>query len=262
MNIKEYISSGIVESYVLGLASPEERLEFEQTCAQYPEVLEARITFEEQLEQEARQQALQPDPGLKQKILRETGSNRGGTPLKPAPVRKINRWKYVAAASIILLAGSVYLNLNLSERNVRLSSSKKILEQSNRELSDELASIQKDIDLLTNQPQVVMASLKGTPESPRSYTTVYWDTASHDVYLLVNNLPKPADSLQYQLWALADGQPIDLGFISDEYFVKQDKLLLKARNTRQAQAFAITLEKKNRPDPSKPGGSIYVVGHL
>jgi hypothetical protein len=46
VNIQEYISSGIIESYVLGLASDEERREFEQTCAQYPEVLAARIEFE------------------------------------------------------------------------------------------------------------------------------------------------------------------------------------------------------------------------
>jgi anti-sigma-K factor RskA len=42
VNKQEYISSGIVESYVLGLASAEERNEFEQMCSQYPDVLAAR----------------------------------------------------------------------------------------------------------------------------------------------------------------------------------------------------------------------------
>jgi hypothetical protein len=50
MNVKEYISSGIVESYVLGLASEAERQEFEQNCVQYPEIAQARTAFELSLE--------------------------------------------------------------------------------------------------------------------------------------------------------------------------------------------------------------------
>ena len=53
MNIQEYISSGIVESYVLGLASTEERLEFEQLCAAHAELRQAREAFEQSLEQQA-----------------------------------------------------------------------------------------------------------------------------------------------------------------------------------------------------------------
>ena len=60
MNTQEYISSGIVESYVLGLASEEERIEFEQYCAQYPEVLAARTAFELSLENQAMENAIAP----------------------------------------------------------------------------------------------------------------------------------------------------------------------------------------------------------
>ena len=34
MNVKEYIQSGVVESYVLGLATDAEQKEFEQACAE------------------------------------------------------------------------------------------------------------------------------------------------------------------------------------------------------------------------------------
>ena len=46
MNIQEYISSGIIESYVLGLADPEERLEFERIAVEYPELLAAKDAFD------------------------------------------------------------------------------------------------------------------------------------------------------------------------------------------------------------------------
>ena len=60
MNVQEYISSGIVESYVLGLASDEERKEFEQMCVQYPDVLAARNGFELVLEKKAMENAIIP----------------------------------------------------------------------------------------------------------------------------------------------------------------------------------------------------------
>jgi anti-sigma-K factor RskA len=254
VNIQEYISSGIVESYVLGLALEEERREFERMCAGHPEVLQARIDFELALEKQAMANAAIPDPGVKNKIMNEI---RGGKVVlvNKTPVKRINSWKYAAAACIALLAGSIYLNISLSGKNKKLNG------EINTTVA-ELNGLRKDIEMLRGRPEVKMASLKGTAESPHSYTTVYWDTASHDVYLLVNNLPKPADSLQYQLWALADGKPVDLGFISDNYFVRQDKLLIKAKNAQKAQAFAITLEKKGRADVKIPAGKMYVLGNL
>lgn len=58
MNIQEYISSGIIESYVLGLASAEERTDVQRMCEQYPEVLQVRITFEIAMEQQAMETAI------------------------------------------------------------------------------------------------------------------------------------------------------------------------------------------------------------
>ena len=50
MNIQEYISSGIIEAYVLGLASKEEMAEFEKLCAAHSEIRNARDQFELSLE--------------------------------------------------------------------------------------------------------------------------------------------------------------------------------------------------------------------
>jgi anti-sigma-K factor RskA len=56
---------------------------------------------------------------------------------------------------------------------------------------------------------------------------------------MVNNLPQPATDKQYQLWALMNGQPIDLGV-----FARDERLLIKMKNVQNAQAFAITVEPK------------------
>ena len=70
MNIKEYISSGIIESYVLGLASEQERAEFEQICLQYPELVAARNEFEEALEKQAFEHAIAPPAGFERKSFK------------------------------------------------------------------------------------------------------------------------------------------------------------------------------------------------
>ena len=60
MNIKEYISSGIVQSYVLDQADEAERAEFEKLSAQYPELVAERKAFEDALEKFALQHAVVP----------------------------------------------------------------------------------------------------------------------------------------------------------------------------------------------------------
>lgn len=253
MNIQEYISSGIIESYVLGLASPEERAEFEQRCAEYPELTEARTAFEIALEKQALSATNQPPAYIKENFLKEIRTEAKVITMKPVYRHSANRWKYVAAASILLFAVSLAWNISQMNQNKTLTSN---LEKANENITGLVVEIGK----LQQNPNVKMASLKGMEASPQSYATVYWDTASHDVFLLANNLPAPPSDKQYQLWALLDGKPVDLGMM--EYDIRQKKLLVRMKNVGNAQAFAITLEKMDRPDPSKPDGTMYVMGNL
>lgn len=253
MKVQEYISSGIIESYVLGLASDEERKEFEQMCAQYPEVMKARITFEEAIEKQAMENAIPPATDLKDKTLEQIGSAWKVVSKQPTSPKSPAWLKYSVAACIILLAGSLYWNVSLYNKNKKLQSD---FENTVAKLND----VENDVRILQQNPNVKMAAMKGMDISPQSYSTVYWDTASHDVYLLANNLPAPPSDKQYQLWALLDGKPIDLGML--DYSPKQKKLLVRMKNAQNAQAFAITLEKKDRPNPSIPAGDMYVMGNL
>ncbi len=262
MNVQDYISSGIVESYVLGLASPEEQAEFERMCKQHAEVSQARIDFEYSIEQQAMQNAVQPPPALKQQIMDAVQHseakiihiNAG------AAVIKINWLKYAAFACAILLAGSVYWNISQYNRNQKLQRSYDEIAKDYDSTAVRLSEIEDEIAMITLNPNVKMAAMKGLEPSPASFATVYWDTTTKDVYLLVNNLPKPANDKQYQLWALFDGKPIDVGMIDNDSFTGQKKLLLQMKNVNGAQAFAITLEKKGG-NPT-PKGPMYTLGNL
>ena len=53
MNIQQYINSGIIEAYWLGLATKDEQEEFETFSLQHPLLLQVLSAFEESLEQHA-----------------------------------------------------------------------------------------------------------------------------------------------------------------------------------------------------------------
>jgi hypothetical protein len=112
VNVKEYISSGIIESYVMGLATDTERQEFEALCAQHPELAEARTAFEKALEERLLHDAVAPPVHLKEVIQQRIKSelNPVGPYPEPmdeeTPVRSVGVWKWLAAACLLLLAGT------------------------------------------------------------------------------------------------------------------------------------------------------------
>jgi anti-sigma-K factor RskA len=258
VNVQEYIESGIIESYVMGLASEPERAEFERLCALNPELLAARRKFEERLEGYASENAVIPPPEVKVKVLEAIGrpasrsetlsippknvtmSNEKGTAGMPFMLR------LVAAASIILFLATGYLyyqtkqeNKDLADTNDRLKTSldttKNVLDRIVREQAD-----------VVSNPNVTVVNMVGTTVAPKSSANIYWDSASSNVYLVVKNMPKLPDDKQYQLWALIDSKPKDLGVFD----ATDSKVILKMKNTQKAQAFAITIQQKGgSPSP-------------
>lgn len=82
VNIELYMQSGIVESYALGLVTPEEAAEFEQLLPHYPELKDALSDFEYHLELFSIDNEVPPPPEARARIeerLRETPAIRHHT---------------------------------------------------------------------------------------------------------------------------------------------------------------------------------------
>jgi anti-sigma-K factor RskA len=260
VNVREYISSGIIESYVLGLANEAERQEFEAVCAQYPEIAEARLSFELALEERLARDAQQPPVFLKQQVEEKIAALSTEAQLidqneVQTPIRHINIWKWMAAASIVILAGALYWTMTLNSKYRQLQASNKQLEEQLQRSTARITELQKGAEMIQN-PAIRMASLQSMPVAPGASGKVFWDTTSKDVYLLIHNLPQPASDKQYQLWALINQKPVDLGVFE----LKQQPLMVKMKGVQNAQAFAITLEPKG--GSPTPTGEMYVMGKL
>ena len=260
MNVQEYISnSGIIESYVLGLASESERAEFEQLCTQYPELVAARMDFERRLEQHASEQSELPPPGVKGKIFKAIGDPepRIGPSSNPpkiitmenekSPATGASGWlRFVAAASVVLLIGLAWFTYQSYNQNSELQSTNSALKAKLNSTDSILNKIVEE-QKIVKDPNVTVVNMVGTQSAPKSSANIYWDSTSSNVFLIVKNMPKLPSDQQYQLWALIEGKPKDLGVFD----ATDDKVILKMKNTQKAQAFAITIEQKGgSPSPT------------
>jgi anti-sigma-K factor RskA len=277
VNIQEYISSGIIEAYVLGLASKEEKAEFEKLCAVHPELRQARTQFEMSLEEAALASAIHPDKSLKSKIFAEIEiesyeqQNAAGQleapviDLDPPPVFATSLRKYMNVAAVILLVGSIAMNLyffsqyrSYSNKYNQLLAQQSDMAANNKALQTQLSESQQSLALLKDPAMLLVkmpASNVATSPDPKSMAMVYYNTRSNEVVLVVNHLPTAAPGKQYQLWAIVDGKPVDAGV-----FTIGKEPMLTMKRISGAQAFAITMEKAG--GSPTPEGAMYVLGKV
>ncbi len=260
MNIKEYIESGIVAAYVLELASEGEQKEFESMCNQYPELIEAKRSFELALEDQLMKEAVPVPVGLKEKILGSVNKTGADNTHRPegeykTPVRKMNVWKIVAAACILLLTGSIYFGYFFSEKYQKLQ--KENIELKNSLNKSGYTNPIMAIDPIVQKPSVKWSAMLEPKDSSHCMAHIYWDSVSAKTFLLVGNIPQPVSDMQFQLWALLDNHVINLGMFD----IKKQGQLVQMKNVQKAKTFIITIEQK--------GGSlapsieaIYAVGKL
>ena len=262
MNIDNYISSGAIESYVLGLADAQEAAEVQQLSLQYPEIKQAIANFEASLEAVAFANAIPPAASIKEKLMftlrhefvapilvQDTLESEPAKVvtmpvLEMATVKKINPVRYVAAASVIFLIISGGLNIffyskytKANEQVVALLSEKNTLTADNKTMQVKYNDLSSNLQLLSDT-NTIKVSMKGPAGKETNLATVYWNNKTKDVYLLANQLPKAPSNKQYQLWALVDGKPVDAGMLNVDC-----NGVCKLKNIEKAQAFAITLEK-------------------
>lgn len=69
--VEQYINSGMLEAYVMGVATAAEEQEIRQLKRQYPEVREALFQLEVDMENIAMSMAIEPPPGTWDKIESE-----------------------------------------------------------------------------------------------------------------------------------------------------------------------------------------------
>jgi len=293
---KTYIESGILELYVLGQLSAPEQSEVEAMAVKYPEVRQEIDAIELAMEQYALQYAVHPAEGLEDKILESiTGTkaqhieqfsglpaneqtlpeikpNLSETepvvvPLYPNYESKIRTLRIALVACVALLVVSAVAlysaHSELGSAKVQiaeLSVDKEKFTSTVNFMKETNAQLQKVADMAVD-PDWKFVKLAGTSMDPNANMMVYWHIKGNHVMMDNSKMHLPATDKahQYQLWALVNGKPVDLGVFD----VNQDasEILVNMKDVASAQTFAVTLEKRGG-SPSPTMDQMIVAGNV
>ena len=258
MDIQKYIASGILEQYVIGDLSTAERKEVEQYASQYPEIKNEINAIEEAFEKYAEANAVQPSLGIEAKILEKINDK------KTATVRDINDkknkgasiykliYRIAIAAFLAVIVWGISLYNKLSDKENELANLQTQYEELNTDCSEQLKEKERTEQLFAflkdrNTSEVEM---KGIPEkAPDAVAVVFQNTELKKSYLEVVDMPTVPTDKQYQLWAIVDGTPVDMGVF--DVTVGPDTSFLEVPFIENAQAYAVTIEQQGgSPTPT------------
>jgi anti-sigma-K factor RskA len=258
LNIKEIISSGVLESYVLGLANENEVAEVERLLATNPEIKDEIEAIEKSLEGYAFANAKNPPIELKDKIWQKIEEEDGSEFVDNKVFMKVERgggfWnKYLRVAASFLILGSVLGNIYLFNRwkNTQkelvtaLTDNNSIAQQA--KFSNE--SLQRIGEVLSN-PDYKGIKMMGD----EGFGLVCWNQKSNEICLFKPKLPTAPSEKEYQLWAQIDGKMVSVGMIDMN---KTEQYYNKMANVA---AFAISIEPKG--GSVQPTGTVYCVGKM
>jgi anti-sigma-K factor RskA len=262
-DIKAYIESGILELYVLGDVTHEEKLQVEALAAQHPAIKAELEEIERSLESYANANAVDPAENLRDKVLNSLVTNLDDDSIFTAKDEvkpearvvemtsppQVTIYKYAFAACFVLLVVSVAALINAYRQIDRSDTLIASLQSQNQRIANAVSLKDHELEIL-HDPSFKMVKLLGTKKSPSSSLMVAFSPAKQKVMIDMANTNMPLNDKdhQYQLWALVSGKPVSLGVFDADTTSKDMKAM---EPIASADAFAVTLEKRGgSPTPT------------
>jgi hypothetical protein len=241
VDIQAYIASGKLEDYLLGLCTDAEAQEVESMANQHPEVREALAKLEEDLAIYAQAKATPMPEGLTRRILDQVDKEEGkGDPLR---LKGIANLPGMLLGFLTLAVGALafYFWQQQLEADKALEQSQETLqalETDCAEKDQQIARLESQLDILraTGNQSIF---LEGTPQLPQAVAAVHYNPKAKTTYFDFVELPTPPEGQQYQLWAIVDATPTDMGVLPLDPMASD---FMEVPFIADAQAFAITLE--------------------
>lgn len=263
MEAKQLIESGSLELYVMQSLPPKEMKEIDDMRKQNKEVNLEIYRIENALEEFAFAQAREPKPELKEEIEKRIGFglelDLDMENVKSVIIHLQPLLKFAVAASFVL-ALSLGLTTfyfyrqynNTSTQLAELKSKEAVLANEVNTIRASYTGLEKQLAVVSN-PAVKHVPLKGLPIAEKSSALVFWNKETGNTYINTAGLPAVSGNEQFQLWAIVDGKPVDMGVLD------KNSSFMEMKNVTNATAFAITLEPLGgKPTPTLE--KMYVMG--
>ncbi len=253
MSLQELFASGLLESYALGMCSPDEERTVQQLLRQHPEARHELEQIEAALETYARSRAIAPPEWMKGRILDNIAQLQPPPTPPAAPVQPPSLLMRPAiwALSSALLALGYFAFVQYRQVN-DLQQQQQVTEKAAADCAAReqqlLRAAQQDMAFLTDPATQPVPVQWTAPENSSRYAaaTVYFNATQRRALLNPAALPPAPAQRDYQLWVIVEGNPnpIPLNVLSGD--------ATAISYPANAVAFAVSIEPKGGSPNGKP----------
>lgn len=231
--------------YILGGMDAKEREEFLNTV-QGTTMQEQLTEAQETLEILAQHQAIAPPAHIRNRLFSQLFGKTFSSSLRNIQSKIQRLYYYVAAASLLAVIGlgSAMIMYNSRENlRITLQETQSILQ---KEKNNNIILAQKSMlldqrdALVFNRDIVVVALREVQQQNKQLRSTIYWNKKDNTVFFESGTLTALGNDKSYQLWALKDGVPIDLGIFD----VTTQPRIMTMKSAVSPDAFAVTIEPR------------------
>ncbi len=240
--LHNFLNSDLLEKYVLDDISASDRLKVEHYISTYPEVEEAYLKLQDNLEILAKAHAVEAPKASLSNIFEALDEDSKIISLNS---RKRIPWFNIAASIVALIcAGALYMK---NEQN-------KALLEENQVVVDEIFDLRSDIEdnnkrldnlmqqlMELNNPETAKYVFRGNDRAKDLKTVAYINPIEETSMIDVVSLPQLPEDKTYQLWAEMQDRMVNLGILD-----ASQRNLQSVPYIKDALALSITIGPKER----------------
>lgn len=239
--VDEFLESGLLEEYLMGICDEATTKRVEYYIEQYPEVKSEYDDLQDRIEKASRKLAMESPSGLKEAII-SCINDESQYKLK-SDLTKSKRGNLVFipwAAAIIGLIATVALFVQkeqLRTANMEIYAQKNMLESQLSASTAELFVLREKL-ALSGHSKTERIVLTGNELSPEFNSTIFWNDVAGKAIVYINELGQLDENHCYQIWADVDGEMRNAGTLPH----KEGPVELK--HLYNATSLNITIEPK------------------
>jgi len=209
MNKEQFLKTGLLEQFALGLTDAEESVLVERYLEQFPELQDELFAMQKALEQFAQQYTIPsvsktPQNGLQSAVMQPSSS--------PSTPVQLPWSKWLSYTTLIALTlGYLYQSNRFQQSRQALRETSTALGSCESQ-NQSLREYQRVYAMIT-APQTQAITLTGSHKPSGAQAIVYWNATQEQAFCQTGLLPDPPDNQQYQIWADVDGTMVSIGLI-------------------------------------------------
>ena len=255
MSKEEFLTTGLLEKYALGLTSSEENDLVLGMMKKYPDLQNQCDGIYGCMEKYIESQAVPPPSGLKKKVESTIDEYEMEKALKEAMEKAPQKGIVMPGWSLAAIAASfigllVFGGMNWNEKNTTqnemgiLSSNFEALKTNCAQFEEKQKAMAAQFAFLQD-PLTTHIHLRdnGFGKAPNALVVAYWNPNKENAYLKILNLPPPPADKEYHLWADVDKKMVHMGAIKCEL-----GKMLDIPHMANAASLNLTLEDKGDVD--------------